>query len=416
MKWTPHTLFRSRVARFWAEQYRVWRTALDWTVWLYFIVPGLLFAGGTYRDWWLDLPAWLTGLPDPLAAVPPLLLVLAGQLRVYAEDADILFLRQRPVWIKGLIGYGTAYSFVMSAIQTVLLFGLQSVWIVKAMGLGWTSIALWMLFTASCRTVFSIVKNLIRSRWTGWRRYAVTGGASIAMAGLYLVPVLRFLSTQNNIALSIGALVALAALPAAIAVKMRAKGTFMNDVLMERLARLASTDLLLSAAIERKPTVRLRRPLVFRMSGRLFRGTDAGTMLAEMRLKAFLRKWKNVQLWIGFYGASSGAVLLSPGWLQFPLVAALSFLAAYWIHEQWKEWFAEPFIQQFRWEDSAAIKGSSLSRFWLLLPGAGWLAAVAGWSAGGWLFAAAGAVCGAVFGWIVNRVLEEVASPASRDR
>jgi len=405
VKWTLRSLFISRVGRHWAGQYRVWRSALDWTVWLYILIPGLLFAVGTYRSWWQYPPEWLVGLPDPLAAFPPLIAALSGGLRVFAEDADVLFLRQRQAWRKGLVGLGIAYSCLVHHVVIAALFGFMTIWLVHMIGITIAQMLWWAAFTAACRTGYAIVKHLIGARWNGWRKYAVLCLAGAIAAAAYLAPTQYFLSSRHTAILQIAAAIAWVALAGAAVGKLRARGTFRHDVLMERKAQLAGTDFLLSQSIERKPRVQLRRPLLFRQSGRLFRRGDAGTVLAEMRIKSFLRKGANIRLWLSFISVSSTAVLLSPAWLSLPVALALPGIAAVWLHEQWKDWFAEPFLAQFPWEPSAARAGSSVSGLWLLVPNAAWLAALAGWAIAGAWGAAAGLALGAAFWSGINKLL-----------
>lgn len=404
MKWTLRSLFMSRVSRHWAGQSRVWRTALDWTVWLYLLIPGLLFAVGTYRSWWQHPPDWLIALPDPLAALPPLIAALSGGLRVFAEDADVLFLRQRPAWRRGLAGLGIAYSCLAHHIVIAAVFGFMTIWLVHTIGITIAQMLWWAAFTAACRTAYAIVKHLIGARWNGWRKYAVLCLAGASAAAAILVPTQYFLNSRHTAIMQIAATIAWIALVIAAVCKLRARGTFWHDVLMERKAQLASTDFLLSQSIERKPRVQLRRPILFRQSRRLFRRDDAGAVLAEMRLKSFLRKGANLRIWLSFISVSSTAVLLSPAWVSLPVALALPGIAAVWLRDQWKEWFAEPFLAQFPWEAPVARAGSSISGLWLLVPGAAWLAALAGWVIAGAWGAAAGLALGAVIWSGINKL------------
>lgn len=404
VKWTLRSLFVSRVSRYWAAQYRVWRTALDWTVWLYLLIPGLLFAVGTYRSWWQHPPDWLVGLPDPLAAVPPLFAALTGGLRVFAEDADVLFLRQRQAWRRGLAGLGIVYSCLIHHVVIAAFFGVLTIWLIPVIGMTAAQMLWWAAFAAACRTAYAIVKHLIGARWNGWRKYAMLCLAGAAMAAAFLTSSQYFLSTRQTAIMQIASGIAWIALAVAAVCKLRARGTFWHDVLTERKAQLASTDFLLSQSVERKPRVQLRRPILFRQSRRLFRREDAGTVLAEMRLKSFLRKGANVRIWLSFISVSSTAVLLSPAWLSLPVALALPGIAAAWLRDQWKEWFAEPFLAQFPWEPSAARAGASVSGTWLLVPGGAWLAALAGWGIAGAWGTAAGIILG-ILVWLVGSKL-----------
>jgi ABC-2 type transport system permease protein len=406
--WTPESVALNRIRLHWKTQVQAWRTALDWTVWIYFILPGLLYAIGTYRAWWLYPPDWLTGLPAGLSAMPPLLMALTGRFRVLAEEADILFLRQQRSWLRRIMGVGAAYSFCMHALQSALVFGLMSLIYVREMELGAGAIAAWWLYTAAYRTLFSIAGNWLRAYWRGWRRYAIQGLAVLPAAGLYLLPAGSFHAERNPAVLWAAAGASLAAAGMAAAFRLRAKGTFASDVLLEREAKLASADLLLQAAIERRPTVRTARPMLFRRSGRLFRGDEAGTVLSEMRIKSFLRKWANIRLWLTFHSASSAAILMCPAWLAPGVAAALPLIAVTWIREQWREWTAEPYLTRYPWREEDRRIGSARSGFWLLFAGFVWQGAVAGWAAGGGPGLPVGAVCGIAYGFGLFKLMEKL--------
>jgi ABC-2 type transport system permease protein len=412
MNWTQGRLLHTRIKRFWIDQYRVWRTALDWTVWVYFIVPGLWIGGGTYREMWLDPPDWLLALPELAVLVIPVLYLFIGRLRVFLEDADMLFLTQKQDWIRRLIAGGAIYTLVMQLFTATLLFSVMLLWFVKGLGLSAAAIVAWAVFTVCCKSAVTIQQHLIEARWRGWRRWLLQGTGSIAIMLAYgWVSLHGFDRPEFLIAFG---MLALAVWFLALRYKLGARGDFAFDVQSERKARLASTDLLLTTVMERKPIIRLSRPVFFRRSGRLLRGSDAGTMLAEMRMKAWLRKLANLQLWFGFFAASTTAVLVSPGWLAITLACTLPLLAAIWMHKHWREWLDEPFIAQFKWEETALRKGASLSRFWLLVPGTAWLASLAGWQYGGWEVMWASLPLGIGFWWLLNRVLAEVMSPSNQ--
>jgi len=405
-------LLEARIKRYWIDQIRVWRTALDWTVWVYIILPGLWIGGGTYREMWLDPPGWLTALPEMLVLVLPILYLFTGRQRVFLEDADVLFLLQKQEWIRRLIAGGALYTLAMNALSATLLFGFLQLWLVKGLALPQASIVAWAVCTAACKAAVTLQQHLVAARWRGWRNAVIQTLAAVAIIGAYgWVSLIGFDRPEFLIAF---AMLAIAAWFLQLRYKLGAKGHFAHDVQSERKARLASTDLLLTTVMEKRPAIRLAKPVVFRKSGRLLRGSDAGTMLAEMRMKAFVRKLSNVRLWLGFFGVSTTAILVSPGWLGLTLAALLPLLAAMWLHRHWKEWVDEPFVAQFRWEDAALRKGASLSRFWLLAPGVAWIASLAGWSFGGWDMMWAALPLGIGVWWLLNGALAEVMAPSNR--
>lgn len=410
-EWTPGRLVRYRIANYIKEQIRVWRTALDWTVWVYLLVPGLLIGGGTYRDLWRDPPAWLIDLPTELALIPLTVYLLLGRLRTWLEDADAVFMLQRTAWTSRLIYGGALYTMAVQTLGTALLFGLLLPWLRLGGGFGWSYLALWALYTLGCKSFFTVLKRVVEARWRGWRRWLFETLIIIGVVAAYVLPIVR---DADAALLASCTVLAFGAWSLAFAAKLRQRGSFETDIREERSARLASTGLLLTPVMEQKPTVQLKKPVVFRRSGRLLRNSDAGTMLAEMRLKSFLRKLGNVQLWFGFISASTMAIFLSPSWLGLGLAAVLPLLAASWVHGQWKEWADEPFIAQFRWEEKALRRGSALSRFWIIMPAALWLSAIAGAMTAGWIGALIGLPIGLGVWYTANGAMAEFFAPVKQ--
>lgn len=375
------SLFMTRLGRYYKLQYRMWRTALDWTVALYIIIPGLFLTVGTYRSWWQQPPDWLLGLPEALAAIVMLAFVWFGRLRTFKEEADVLILRQQPAIMRGLTGLGIIFTVMARLVLAAALFGVLSVWFVRVIGLTAEHLIWWHLFTAASGATITILKHLIVARWKGWRQFAAVL-ASIALSVAYVMPVLRMLEAPQRIAaLQPGALLAWIVLALAAAIRLRIGETFAHDVREEQKAKLAGIDLLLSQTVERKPTIRLRRPLLFRRSRRLFRRDDTVSVLVEMRLKSFLRKLSNVQLMFSFLGLSSLAVIMTPVWLSIPLALVLPGIAATWLHQEWKTWMAEPFLAQFQWNNAETGSAAFRSALWLLAPCYLWLIALAVWHA-----------------------------------
>ncbi|MFP3490042.1 ABC transporter permease, partial [Staphylococcus sp. SIMBA_130] len=78
------------------------KAALDWTVWLYILIPALVIGVAYYRSWWLVAPDWLTVIPEQAAVFPLFLIATTWSLRMYTEEADQVYLMQNAVLSKGL--------------------------------------------------------------------------------------------------------------------------------------------------------------------------------------------------------------------------------------------------------------------------------------------------------------------------
>ncbi|CAM4476729.1 ABC transporter permease [Paenibacillus tarimensis] len=411
MKWTKWGLFRSRLTGSWIKSFKAWKLALDWTVWVYFLVPGIWIAGGTYLEWWREEPSWLMWLPEWVVLLPLLFYALSGGLRVFLYEADMLFLLQRKEWLRSLIRYGALYTLLKHTVGTALLCGLLLLLLVKSMGLNSYTIFVLGLFTLVMKFGIGVIQNMLYGRWKGLQKLGMELLLSLLTSAVYMTAALLLL--QEPVWLLAAAAAAAAAGAGLFRRKLRMQGTFAADVEQERKASAAVTEILLTPVMEKKPLVKLDRPLVFRRSGRIFRKSDAGTMLAEMRIKAFLRKFAHVRLWVSFFSVSTVATLASPGWLGLLLAVTLPLLAASWLHQQWKEWAKEPFLIQFKWEDEALRKGASLSGWLLLLPGVIWLFMLTGWLLGGLMMTVLMVPAGILYWWVSNKLLNTIMDPVT---
>lgn len=63
---TQAKLFQDRVLSYWSFQWKVFRTAVDWIVAIYFVVPALIAVGYVYSSWWLNPPEWFAMIPFSL--------------------------------------------------------------------------------------------------------------------------------------------------------------------------------------------------------------------------------------------------------------------------------------------------------------------------------------------------------------
>lgn len=100
-------LLRRRLFSHFREQSAIIRTAVDWTVLLYILIPGGLLGGRFYYGYWNgNLPGWFSHVP--FVVVPSLLAILlaTGGIVLLLQEGDLLFLRQRQNWISTILKGG----------------------------------------------------------------------------------------------------------------------------------------------------------------------------------------------------------------------------------------------------------------------------------------------------------------------
>lgn len=375
--WTAEKLFRRRVLRFWGEQWRIWRLALDWTVWIYIALPALIIGGGLYLELWTKQPEWLVNLPLQLSLWLPFAAVVIGRLRTFVEDADVLFLLQKQAWSRKLLVYGALYTAAMLAPISAALYVLAAPSLIGVHGFAIGEALLLCMFTLVWAMVGAIWRNAI------WRL-----GANFMLAAVY--SGVLYLMGDRYEWLLLPICVGAAAAVVLMRIKLRAKGGFEADVQREHAARLAVTQLLLKDVIERKPVIKLSRPVILRTSKRLFRRFDGGTVLAEMGIKIMLRRMGLLRMWLGFAGVSAITVLLSPGLLKLIPLCLLPVPLFIWVQSHWRSVIDEAFVAQFPWKDSELLRSAELTRLWLVAPLVCLLGLLAGsllWGAPGLLLA-----------------------------
>lgn len=87
--------------------------AVDWTVALYFIVPAVGFSIYFYLSLWRETPTWPALIPAWAWLALLYVITGLGGIRQFVEEADVLFLLQKPDWIQRLRRFGLIYSVIL---------------------------------------------------------------------------------------------------------------------------------------------------------------------------------------------------------------------------------------------------------------------------------------------------------------
>src|SRR5690349_9932300 len=83
----PGHLFLIRLKRYAKEQLRAWGSVMDWTVWVYLLVPAIVISGGLYRDLWQGLPEWAPYVPWTWLYPLALFIMMSGRMRTFLDEA-----------------------------------------------------------------------------------------------------------------------------------------------------------------------------------------------------------------------------------------------------------------------------------------------------------------------------------------
>lgn len=115
-------VFKRRITDDLKLQLRVFRLVIDWTIALYILTPLLLIGLYHYYTWWQDVPSWVLPIPFELALVLLFLFCWLGRIRLFFQEADLLFLIHDEKWSRGLIKRGISFSFLSHFFSTLSFF------------------------------------------------------------------------------------------------------------------------------------------------------------------------------------------------------------------------------------------------------------------------------------------------------
>lgn len=119
---TPAQLFFRRVRAEWRFQYGVWKTAIDWTVALYIVIPAALIGLNYYALLWKNQYGWMEGLSFNWLLIAVYIFAWSGWIRTFMEEGDQLFLLRCKGWVKRIVALGLGYSVVLNIFSSFLVF------------------------------------------------------------------------------------------------------------------------------------------------------------------------------------------------------------------------------------------------------------------------------------------------------
>ncbi|HEY8875458.1 MAG TPA: ABC transporter permease [Desulfosporosinus sp.] len=366
---TVTKLFFQRLVSEWKYQYQIWKTAVDWIVALYIVIPFLAIFINFYLSWWRQAPGWLDYIP--LNAFFGIILVFAwsGTMRIFLEEADQLFLLQRQAWISRIIKYSLGYSAIYNLVTTSLLISILAPFLWLYYGFSPAEIIVLTVFVFIIKNCLGLARQLLELRFKGWSQRIVMS-VMFLVTGVYVRQsvVLLLHSTGQFYLLGLIALITLGIL---LSKRMRVKGTFFEDVSREQSARLRLAKLMLQAAgtYVKKPRFSRKRPLLFRNSKLIFKKRNAVNGLVEMCLKALLRNTGDVGFYLKFVAICLVMIVVFPGDYKWLLWIVFSIMLTNVVGTSWLEVIDSPFVCFFPWLPETKIVAARKAIFLMALPG-----------------------------------------------
>lgn len=350
-------------------QYRAIRSALDWTVMLYFIVPGLLLGiRGYYSLWAEPLPQWIVHTPFALVAAAVFFFLRMGVVRVLLEPGDALFLLQKKAWMRTVAAIGCTYSIIVQFLGNALIWVILLPVLLRIHDITMVGWMLLLCYSGLYKTVYSFLSNHILISYSSWRRWIASAGYTILGGLLFIVSIVQF--RQEEAVLSVGCAVLLGILLYLFRRRMRLANAFERDVVLEREYRLKWTAFLLRDTLDRSPWFQTRRPVIFRRSNRFFKFRASYLVFAEICIKSFFRSKLHLKTYAQFLAISIIALFLTPLQIRIIVFVGLIALMIVWIRGVWREFIRSSYVQLFRWSDQVLLSAYPIVLYGSVLPAA----------------------------------------------
>ncbi|WP_379158571.1 ABC transporter permease [Paenibacillus sp. sgz5001063] len=339
---TAQKLFRRRLFSHFREQSAIIRTAADWTVLLYIIIPGGLLGGRFYYGFWNnELPSWTSHLPFGIILTLLAILAVTGGIVLLLQEGDLLFLRQREDWIRTIVLRGTLYSLVVTALKMASLYAILLPFIVHGYNISPAAAWALLVMTLACSWCVKLLGHIVKVQRQGFRRWlwlipAVTVPCAIYIrAGLYFKgsPLLLVLVTAGFVAVTAWA----------VHYRLRLRGTFMNDVREDYKQRMRIAALMLRGVLD-KPRPTRYKPWIFRKSQPLLKSTLPESRFTAAAIKALVRNPSHLKLYLSFTGVGMIAVFIVPSLLKWLIFALLIALMSYWLSSFWLLFAGDDYI------------------------------------------------------------------------
>ncbi|WP_256761839.1 ABC transporter permease [Cohnella sp. WQ 127256] len=365
-RFSPYRLFIERVSAYWVSIWRCWRTVLDWTVWLYIFIPGILIFSGMYRDVLRNPPEWLFEIPITILLALLGLLQLSGKLRTFAEPGDGLFLHRNVKWVRGMTKAGFVYGLVIRSVISSVFIAIIAPLLLHIFNMTAVYVSALIIYSVVCGFLWMMISDQVMRMWRGWQRTLVF----LTARSIFMV-VFVWIATigEHRVVILVGVSVLVIVVASwLMRLRIRTKGTLLHEISVENAAYVASVGWILRDTMEKKPVPRLRRPMLFKQSQPLVRHRDDTYRLLDSWFKSILRRYDLLKPLLYFTGFGSAAVLLPPFivaviiWLVLPLLLLSS------LQRQWEQWLSEPFIALFKWRDDLLEEASKKAKVWSALP------------------------------------------------
>lgn len=346
---TPEKLFFTRLRSEWKFKYSDLSLVIDWTVVLYFIIPGIIIAGFCYLRLWSQLPPWAADIPIEIPLLLLFLYTWTGTIRLFLEEADQLFLLQRKEWVQWIMICGIAYSAVCTLLTTLLIITILAPFLHQGCGLSIKQLTLLLVITFLFKLNIGLIKQFISLR-LAFRTEKITFIILFISTLLLFIKDVPLLIDNFLLGWACCLLLSLSLLLLS-KIRLEIRGTFFDDIERENRERLKYADFILKASGVniKKPNPKRKKPVFYSRFNHLFKERTTANTLVEICIKTFLRNINNLSAYMAL--VLLGILYMStPNWTVAIFWPFIAFSFAMLIKSNYDEVITSDYLKLFQWK------------------------------------------------------------------
>ncbi|MCC3358008.1 ABC transporter permease [Bacillus sp. REN16] len=352
------SLFKTRFRKEVAYQWGVFRSVVDWTIFLYLFIPVIVIGGYHYYTWWSDIPGWFNGFPLSFIFGLLYLFCWQGRIRTFLEEADQLFLLQKRSFIVALkkwtrnlyvTGYSAGILFLI-AILIPFFLNQYNLTLSEILGLSIYFISLKALILGWKQYLDGIVSTWKKGFYTillfiGFWAFSITlviWALDTSVLFLLIISILQWLLFLLNSSKRINRLT-----------------TFSTDVEIEKQAKLVYVKSIFafSEYVEKVPSQKKRSPLFYRNSKRIYKKRNRKKSLQELCMKVFFRNRTYLFQCFQITSITTVALLVIPPiWIKCLIFFGFIIILRMWVKNVCNRMLSNHFIVNVRKDDIIRIQ------------------------------------------------------------
>ncbi|MEW9500734.1 ABC transporter permease [Jeotgalibacillus marinus] len=319
-------LFFVRLKKDWRYQTNIITSVLDWTIYVYAIIPSLFFLFVFYRSWWVAPPEWLeliywTGWVFFLC-----LLSLTKRWRTYLYEADTIFLVRRSRWIEGMLKVSFYYNIGSSLIFSAVCLFLLLPYLIGILHVSVYQCVLLFIMLTVIRSNCKVLLYWMNMKYNGFQK-------ACFISLLVFLMILSWIAVIASLVYATWMVIVLAIFYSAMLIYFF-KRTMLNRTWQlsyhasqeaEWKVRWIRRIFARAIDIETPPKTKLpKKPKLFRQSKRIFRSMSPTAGMLELFFKHHLRNRTFLYQYLRLFGVVTfSAAFVSADWVFIILVTVL---------------------------------------------------------------------------------------------